>query len=371
MKTAPSVDAVVGQSHAVATKVELRQPDGTVIAPLPITGGTVSGDVMRGMGVWSASLQIADMSWAPATATDPLSPLTGNHLSIQRGVTPYGQPQAWVEVARVWLDQTSVQIARGDQQLRVDAVSPARYAEQAADMDYAVQAGETCQNLAKRVVTPHLPYTPQVLDTTTPVPAPIGATWENQSAEQVVMDVMSAANARLVFDALGRIVIRPTLAGLDTSTFGPVRTLSTDLDIVRYNLTMSRRTFANEVQVRFGDTENNPSAVSDGGASITGGPLRVGGPAGRLLYATQRDIEVDQVAANAYAYNVLQGMKQGWVTVEVEAVQDPRLEPWDTFDATYLGTTLRHRVMSVSLDLGTAAMTITARTAVPDSGGPP
>ena len=371
MKTAPEFDALVGHSHAVDTKVELRRADDTVVGVLPIESGSVRADAAARVGRWSGDLTIAGLEWAPTGVDSPLSGLSGHYVSVQRAGKLYGQQApAWVEVVRLWPAETTVTMSRTEAELSVRLNSAGYLAAQAADIDYKVQPGESCQAMALRILRENLPYTPAVLDTSTSVDPPAHYETKQASPIQAVEDLMAVADARLFFDAQGRIVIRPVLTSLDVSTFTPVRTVGVDLDVTRYQLRFGRDTFVNDVVIRFGWEEPDGGRQErDGTARITTGPGRVGGPAGKLTYVENREITASQAEADKFAAAVLDSLKQGWCEAQITAVQDPRLELDDIIDVTYLDRTLRHRVTALQFDLRTDAMSITARTALP-AGSP-
>ncbi len=365
MKTAPEFDGFLGQSHAVDTKVELRRADDTVVGVLPIESGSISADASARVGRWSGELTLAGLEWAPTGIDSPLSGLSGHYVSVQRAGRLYGQQQAWVEVVRLWPSETTVTLSRNEGDLRVRLNSAGYLAAQAANIDYKVQPGESCQAMALRILRENLPYTPAVLDTSTPVDPPPQYETKRASPIQAVEDLMAVADARLFFDAQGRIVIRPVLPSLDVSTFAPVRTVGVDLDVTRYTLRFGRDTFVNDVVIRFGWEEPDGGRQErDGTARITTGAGRVGGPAGKLTYVENREITASQAEADKFAAAVLDSLKQGWCEAQIEAVQDPRLELDDVIDVTYLDRTLRHRVTALQFDLRTDAMQITGRTQV-------
>lgn len=371
MKTAPAFDAVVGKSHGVNTKVELRAPDDTLVGVLPVEAGTVSGDGTRALGVWSGDLTLAGLEWAPDGPDHPLSGLSGHYCSIQRAAQPYGDAETWVEVARLWVYGTQVAISRRDASLRVQLESPAALLERAVHDDFSAHRNDPIQQMIENVLKVNLPYTPAVVDSSTPENLPAEYDPKDVTPLQVAQELAAAANIRVFFDALGRIVMRPTLPSLDVATMNPARQLAVNVDVVSYELLFGRSLFANDAIARYDwtDTQGQSKGVV-GRSAITGGPLAKDSPtAGRLTIEQQFDIDATQTMANGYASALLTAASQAWVGSRISAVQDPRIEPFDIVETTYLDRTLRHRVTAVSFDLTTDQMTLTGRTAIP-LGGP-
>jgi hypothetical protein len=225
--------------------------------------------------------------------------------------------------------------------------------------------------MAERLLTTALPNTPTVTDTSTAETPPAGFTVADRNVLEVVEDLMAAANARLYFDALGNIIIRDRLAALDDAgSAGADRPdMSYSLDVVEYELEFSRDRVANKVIVRWsdGDTAADIDDTLEGTATLSSGPLAYDGDAGRLVSTYQHQILVaSQAKANAYAADLLTATSQAYLQARITAVQDPRLEPDDVIDVEYLdGRTLRHRITTVELDVGTGAMRLTGRTSLP------
>lgn len=365
MKQAPVFDQVVGKSHAVNTKVELRAPDDTLVGELPIEAGTITGDGTRRLGLWSGSLTLAGLEWAPDGLGHPLTGLTGHYCSIQRAALPYGQQEAWVEVARLWVYETSVEISRRDATLRVQLVSPAALLERAVHDDFAAHRNDPVQSMIESVLKVNLPYTPTVLDTSTAGTIPAEYAPKDVTPVQVADQLASAINIRVYFDALGRLVMRNTLPSIDAATFSSARQMAVDIDVIRYTLTFGRSIFSNDAITRYDweDKQGQQQGIV-GRAAISSGSVAKDGPAGRLTIEQQFDIDTTKAQADAYAQSILISQQQAWVTSRIDAVQDPRLEPFDLVETKYLDRTLHHRVTAVQFDLTTDQMQLTGRTSL-------
>lgn len=370
MKQAPAFDAVVGKSHAVNTKCELRAPNDSLVGVLPVEAGTITADGTRRVDRWEGTLTLAGLDWAPQSATDPLAGLTGHYVSVQRAAQPYGDAETWVELCRLWVYETVVNLSRRDARCEVRLVGPGGLLERAVHDDYTAHRNDPAQQMIVSVLSEHLPYTPTVLDTSTPTNVPAVYEPKDVTPLQVADDLAAICDARVYFDALGRIVIRPTLPSLDVATLAPARQMGIKLDVTDYQITIGRDRFANDAVARF-DWEDNQQQQQGrvGRATITSGPLAKDGPAGRLSVEAFKEIDATQAEADTYATAVLTSMKQAWCTVRIRAVQDPRIEPDDIVEVEYLDRTLRHRVVGVSFDLTHDAMEVTARTALP-TGSP-
>ena len=369
MKTAPAFDHVVGKSHAVNTKVELRAPDDTVVGVLDVEAGTVTGDGTRRVGTWQGSLTLAGLEWAPDGPDHPLAGLSGHYCSIMRAAHPYGEQETWVELARLWVYETEVSMSRRDASLTVQLVSPAALLERAIHDDFAAHRNNPAQKMIADVLKVNLPYTPTVLDTTTPVNLPAEYAPKDVTPLQVAEELAAAADVRVFFDALGRIVIRDTLPDLQLGTLATTRDLAVDVDVIGYTLSFGRARFANDAIARYDweDTQGQSKGVV-GRAALSTGTLAKDGPAGRLTIERQYDIDATQQKATDFASSMLISQKQAWVSSRIDAVQDPRVEPFDIVETRYLDRTLRHRVVGVQFDLTTDRMQLTGRTALPPGG---
>ena len=367
MKQAPAFDAVVGKSHAVNTRCELRAPDDTVVGILPVEAGTITADATRRVDRWEGTLTLAGLDWAPQTATDPLAGLTGHYVSVQRAAQPYGDAETWVEVARLFIYETVVNLNRRDARCDVRLVGPGGLLERAVHDDYTAHRNDPAQNMIVSVLSQHLPYTPTVLDTSTPTNVPQAYQPKDVTPLQVADDLAAVCDARVYFDALGRIVIRPTLPPLDVATLAPARQMGIKLDVTDYQITIGRDRFANDAIARFDWEDNQGQSQGETGRDDLKQPpaLARDGVAGRLSVEVSKGIDATQGEADTYAQAVLRAMQQAWCTVRIQAVQDPRVEPDDIVEVEYLDRTLRHRVVGVSFDLTHDAMEITARTALP------
>jgi hypothetical protein len=368
VKLVPAVDALLGKSHAVNTRVTLHTAGGVQIAELPIEGGQVVGDAFSAVDRWSATLDMAGMEWMPQGADSYLSGLSAHQVRISRMVAAYDQP-VWVEVCRLWVYESDLTLSRTDARMTVRCTGPGGLMERAAtDVLHRPQAGETCQAMIIRILTAYLPYTPTVKDTTTSVPVP--ADYERDGSPLgVAEELAEIANARVFFDAVGDLIIRRALQQV-TSADTPGRAMDQSLDITEYRLTVGRSSASNRVDVRFYDDATDTETT--GYAETNTGPLRSRGPAGVLQLYRDYPFSASQAQAQAFAESALISQQQAWCQVSITAVQDPRLEPDDIIDVAYMDRILRHRVTRVTFDLGTSAMRVDARTsfdAVVGGGG--
>lgn len=358
------LDLAVDTSHERLVRVDLLDPAGDVVEALPITGGTVLG-TSRSVDRWSGDLiipvTVGGESLVPTTPSHPLSGFAGYSVLVSVGAVVDRAPLL-VPVARLWPFRTRLARSSESVELVVDLVGPASYAQQAAGREHTAAPGESCQAMIVRLLLDAIPHTPAVHDSTTPDDTPAGYT-SDADVWSTVEDLAARAGVAVYFDAAGDLVIREPLP----SVAGPgERKLAADVNVTAYTVTVGRDLVANEVRARFRGTDGETDLV--GVAQITTGPLAVTGPAGRIVDTVDRDIVAgSQARADRHASAVLRAQLAAWVTVEVDHVPDPRLEPDDVVELVYLdGTAAVHRVVTVEIPLDvTASQTITARTAEP------
>ena len=367
MKVEPRLDDAVDTSHGRVVRVDVLDPSGAVVDELPVADrGEVVGTA-RSADRWSGRVTVPlddrGRVWLPRTPADPLSGFSGYSLRVHAGAVVNRSP-VLVPVARLWPWSTTLRRTSETVELDVELVGPAAYAAQAAGKTHAAQAGESCQQMIRRLLLDNVPHTPTVYDTTTPDDPPTDYT-SDSDVWSTVEDLAARADVAVFFDAAGDLVIREPLGAFTGP--GGVR-LGAAVNVTGYELTIGRDLVANEVRARFRGTDGETDLT--GVASVTSGPLSVNGPAGRIVQTVDVDLVAgSQTRANRHAASLLRAQLPAWVTVEVESVPDPRLEPDDLVDLTYLdGTTVTHRLVSVTVPLGIdGTQRLTARTADPDT----
>lgn len=364
MKVAPGLDALKGASQRVLTRVDVHSADGTVVvSDLPVAGGSVRGSSLR-INRWEGNLEVAGLEHAPTSAADYLSGLSAHYVSVHVGRQAAGDAPVWVHLANLWPVDSTVTVSKEQGTFSLDLASAGYLAEQAGGLVHTPLPGETAQQFAARILTEQLPYTPTVTDTSTPFDVPASYEPDESPVFLVVEEMMSLASARLYFDAYGDIIIRPALGGIDVEP--PVKEGSYAVDVTQHDVRVGRSNFYNDVVVRFRGTDQQIDETV-GRAWLTAGDLRRDGPAGRSTFTVTLDVTATQSQATAYAKRVLQAQMHTWTSVQIQATPDPRVEPGDTIQMTYLdGRVLLQRVVGVQHDLGTAPMALTARTAIPE-----
>lgn len=361
---APELDRAVDTSHERLVRVDLLDHRGQVVDELPVVSGQVLGS-SRSTDRWSGTITLpvarGDELLVPTSPTHPLSGFAGYSVRVWSGAV-VDRAELLVPVARLWPFATTLTRSAESTTLAVDLVGPMSYAQQSAGRLHTALPGESCQTMIERVLLGNVPHTPAVHDTTTPDATPDG--YESDAdAASLVEDLSGRADIATYFDAAGDLVMREPLPGVVGAA---ARALAAAVNVTGYTVTVGRDLVANDVRVKFAGTDGQTDVT--GVAAVEQGPLGVYGPAGRITQTFDRDIVAGgQVKADRYARSVLAAQLPAWVTVDVQHLPDPRLEPDDLVTLTYLdGTTALHRVVSVVIPLGEdGTQTMTARTAEP------
>lgn len=103
----------------------------------------------------------------------------------------------------------------------------------------------------------------------------------------------------------------------------------------------------NKVVVRSWD-DNQATILAT--ASVLDGPLRWGGPFGRVPYFASSEFVKTQAQAQAYATELLpQVSSMGAVTYTIQCAADPRLEVWDVITFEKDGATYSGRIKKITL----------------------
>lgn len=251
MKTNDALGTVVGTSHRRIARVDLYDSTHTLVqADLPVVRGTVTASAVD-EDRWTASIELAGDLWAPVLPTDPLSGLSRHYLRIYMGAE-VNTDERWVEVCRVIPATARTRRSVESVTVDLDCIGLGGYLALASSGRYLPLVDETCQDMIARIVTDAAPpaWGGVVLDSTTPVPVPVGYYGtEEQDVRAVMQDLAAIANVATFFDCLGRLVIRDPLP----TTWGPAEeTITVGEDLASYDTEMGRDFgFANRVEVTF------------------------------------------------------------------------------------------------------------------------
>ncbi len=101
----------------------------------------------------------------PAGGSDPVAGFSGHHVSVESSGELYGQPEVWVEVARLWVYESSVTMERRDATHTVTLTSPAGLLERA---EAPVQPSPGQPPGPDQADRPHLPAVPHPPSSTRP-----------------------------------------------------------------------------------------------------------------------------------------------------------------------------------------------------------
>jgi hypothetical protein len=368
VKPYPALGRVVGSSRAHLARALLLDPAGALVGSLPVDGGILRASALPG-DRWSGDLSLSGTEWAPDSPAHPLSGFTGHRVRVQLGSVVDDRPEM-VTVADLLVRSATVERGAGQYGLTVALRGLASFVAETAERTFTPRAGETCQAMIARVVRESLPpgWAPGslvVADSSAPVAVPGDYRAEGRDAWSVVEDLATIGNVSVYADAVQRLVIRPPLL----ETPGPaVRTLTVAEDVTRYRLDIGRDGFANAVDIRCSPVQIS-SELDQLRDDVVGRARRYTGPLGidavgmRLHQEQQLTGTISQAAANARAAAVLRPMLRGWLTVEMEAVPDPRLEPDDDIAVAYVGgATIAHRVSGIELPVDTGPMVLRLRT---------
>lgn len=349
----PTLDAALAGSHAVARTITVRDAttDAVVLADVPIARGRVRDDLTDPLR-WSASLEVADPSLLPRTPEDPLSGFAGTYLDIALGaVTAAGREL--VTVARVIPERVGlVRDGEGQFVFTLDAVSGAAFVSTAWDSVLTALPGETVQDAVVRIVTDAMPWPVTVVDTTTPAALDPAWTFEGDPWT-AARGLCEGVNIVCELDATTLTIRDPFLVGtpdLSWSTIDQILSLDTE--------TGRGGGFANRVRVTF-DTPNGPVV---GDVTQTVGPLRYGGPAGRVTLRLDRPGPANPIGATLFAADLLRTTGAAWRTVGMDARPNPLVECGDTLRVITPTNTVDHLVTYTEWDMETAAMRLGVRT---------
>lgn len=354
------------RDHLLTARV-IASPGGTPVETLRVRGGELRARARPG-DRWSGRVELAGGSRVPVDETDPLAGLTGALVRVELGATVDTVP-TYVNAAELLVVGTQVRRSARDYAVTVELGSLASYVDAAAPRDWTPQASESVAAMIYRVVNDSRPpsWPPVTVANSssggsTLVPADYAA--QARTGWSVVLDLCTIGNVTAYVDRWQQLVIRDPL----DDTAAVVRQLGPDTVLTAYTLDVGRRGFANRVELRCSPVQ---AVGGDPVDDVVGVAEQVGGPLGSAtvgrVIRDERALTgtIGQGAANARALALLRPFLRGWLTTQIEAVPDPRLDPDDDIRVTYVGGDATvHRITELSLDLGTGPMRLACRTIV-------
>jgi hypothetical protein len=340
--------------HEATTRVDVFYAGILVEADLRVESGSVTID--EGSQVRrSAQLTISDPALDPAGVIDLLAPF-GTELLIRRGITfgegdeeliPLGVFRVDEAGRSGWNEGVTVQASD-----RSNAVAEARFLK-----PWNTPANSTVTAEVERIVRDVFPNVEfySLIDDDAPTTA---GTWERDRWEAI--DRLSTAiGAELVFDPLGRAVLRD----VPTTADEPVWTVDAGERGVMIDVStgISRADVFNAVAAIGESTEGAPAIV--GYAYVSTGPLTWAGPFGKKprFFTSQYITTVNQ--AQRAARGILARSTGFARTVNPTSIVNPALDAGDTINIVLPdGLVYKHVIRALTVPLGPAeALPITTR----------
>lgn len=159
-----------------------------------------------------------------------------------------------------------------------------------------------------------------------------------------VIDLASILDGTPYVDPLGALAIAPNawgdpVASLVTGSRGTVSRVDPD--------DLSDDRVYNQVVVRSWDDQQATVLAT---SEVTAGPLRYGGPFGRVPYFASAQYITTEAQAKAYAASMLPKVSAlPALTYSIQHMPDPRLEVWDVVSFEYRGRMLDGRIQKITL----------------------
>jgi len=340
--------------HEVTTRVDVFFGGALIEQDLKVENGSVTVD--EGSQVRrTANLTIADPALDPAGVIDLLAPF-GTEILVRRGITFGEGDEELIPLGVFRVDEAGrggvyegVQVQASD---RSNAVAEARFLK-----PWNTPAGKEIRVEIEDLVRDVFPSV-EFYDLTEDESPTTAGTWERDRWEAIDR-LATAIGAELVFDPLGRAILRPVPTAADV----PVWTVDAGARGVMLDVStgISRAEVYNAVATIGESTEGQPAI--NGYAYVTSGPLAWGGPFGKKprFFTSQYITTVDQAAKAAQS--ILARSTGFSRTVNPTSIVNPALDAGDTLSIVLPdGLVYEHVIRSLTIPLGVAeALPITTR----------
>jgi hypothetical protein len=345
-------DATIGQSHQISVRVQAMFNRSTIALGLRVSGGQITLDrTASSLGRLTATF--AEPTLIPTQTGGTLTPF-GYELAVQLGII-YGDgsaenlPMGIYPIQQTQIDGINLtsSVTAVD---RSQLVRDARFED-----DYSVAAGTNMGTAILNMVqagVPGLPYS----FTSTPYTSPVLTFAAQSDRWDAAQGMASSIGCELFFDGAGYLRLRNEL-----SSATPVATIADGPGgvMVSAALSLDRSGAYNRV-IATGENTTNAAVyrgvwTDDNPAS----PTYYFGSFGHKprFYASPFIASDAQAASAAFAI----GLQQTGVarSLDFGMVRNPALEPGDVVQIrrAALGLDEVHRIDSLTIDLGTGAMT--------------
>jgi hypothetical protein len=342
--------------------------DGELVYPnLPVTGGSVTRDAARAIhGALSLTVRDTDGTLIPTSYNAPLAPF-GSELQVRCGLRTGAGTAGYVSLGWYRIDSSDPDESwdayyRG--RLATDPTWVARAVQvdvQASDrmsrIDearfLAPEAPESLSSVVeeiKRLARDHVPIADLSAVDDSPIPASIAYQTSRTQAIQDLADVIGMV-ARI--NPNGALSLYPKVPSGD-----PVWTVTVGRNgqIVGWQRKLDRSSIYNAV-ISGGTT---PEGVAvQGVVTEDSGPLRWGGPFGRVPYGHSSPLITSQEVAEADAYTRLQRLvSERVVPITVQCVANPALELDDLVAIALPDRTMTGTVTSITWPIPATLMTM-------------
>lgn len=339
-------------SHRPVFSVDVMSGGSTVVADLPITGGSVTVDAGSEVR-YTCSVTVADVMYLPKLPTDALAPY-GNRLRIRRGIRYQNGVSEWVTVGLYVIEQVSGDRDLGPVQVSGKGLESAVQAQKLT-LPFTTAGQSSHVNAIAALVSDALPGTAVDSTGVTGDAVPATKSWDVDADRWAACRELAAAiGAEAYFDVEGTLIVRDLPPPPESAT--PVWTVSAGPGgvLVGDDLGMSVAGLYNGVRC-----QSDGNSV-DGTAPVSGqyvdsdptSPTRWGGPLGKRLKIVSSPLYKTSGQCEQVAEAMLPRVLGPNRTIGLKAVPNPALEAGDCIRVVHLdGTPELHIVQSLSIPL--------------------
>ncbi|MEU1037693.1 DUF5047 domain-containing protein [Streptomyces sp. NPDC005907] len=322
-------------SHRIVTKVDAYYDGVLTKADIPVSDGSVSVD--RGSKIRrSLSLTVADLSYLPWDATDPLA-VYGQTLVVSRGIR-FANGDEMVPLGTFRINEPAADVHMGPVTL-TGVTAEATIADDVFMVPTSTKGYGNCVQAIEFLIRQTIPGAPIVnltSDNRNPV-CPV-ATWDAGGDRwDAVVQVATAMRAEIYVDAIGRFV----LVDLPNPLTTPV---SWDIaegeggTLISASRQMSRTAVYNAVVVS-GENAAAETAPVVGVAydNDPASPTKWGGPYGRVPKNYTSALVVTAGDAQSLANYMIADLTAPNIQTSISSIPNPALEAGDCIRVTYAG----------------------------------
>ncbi|MFD7776656.1 DUF5047 domain-containing protein [Streptomyces sp. NPDC059753] len=322
-------------SHQIVTRVDAYYNGVLTASDIPIADGSVSVD--RGSKTRrSLSLTVADLSYLPWDAADPLA-VYGQELVVSRGIR-FSNGDELVPLGTFRINEPGGDVHQGPVSL-TGVTAEATIADDSFMVPTSTAGYGNCLQAIEFLIRQTIPGAPIVnltADGRNPV-CPV-ATWDAGADRwDAVVQVATAMRAEIFVDPIGRFVI----ADLPDPLTAPVAWDIAEGEggtLVSASRQMSRTAVYNAVVVS-GENSASDAAPVAGVAydNEPTSPTRWGGPYGRVPKHYSSALLITQGDCQAAANYMLADLTAPNIQTSISAIPNPALEAGDCIRVSYAG----------------------------------